>query len=294
MQFLNQPYPLNTSINSKIISSVIIGVFVFGFLLVFQPFGLSEWNTDFKLLKLLGYGVITMFILFILSVIIPALLKSYFSEKKWVIWKEATWLLFMIFCISVGNFIYSIWLGIANYSVNSLFFYGLATLVIGVFPNTFYIVINYNRLLKKNSQNADNLNSLLNHNQIIEENVNQNDKVFQLIAENGKTKFAISIDNLIFIMSADNYINICYLRDNTLTNELFRVSLKSTLEQTGHFKELIKCHRSYLINLNQVLNVEGNSQGLKIKMKFSDEIIPVSRNLNTTIKEKIQTLHSKN
>ena len=40
---------------------------------------------------------------------------------------------------------------------------------------------------------------------------------------------------------------------------------------------IIRCHRSFVVNLDHVIEVGGNAQGLKLHLNMLEDYIPVSR-----------------
>jgi DNA-binding LytR/AlgR family response regulator len=50
-----------------------------------------------------------------------------------------------------------------------------------------------------------------------------------------------------------------------------------------------RCHRSYLVNLNYIRHISGNATGYKLHLEGVNDLIPVSRNLNNEIIEKINS-----
>ncbi len=74
----------------------------------------------------------------------------------------------------------------------------------------------------------------------------QNDSGRMIIKGDNKLDILqIKNDDLICISSADNYVNVTYLINGKASNKLLRTTLKNI--ETEH-PELVKVHRSYLIN----------------------------------------------
>ena len=48
-----------------------------------------------------------------------------------------------------------------------------------------------------------------------------------------------------------------------------------------------RCHRAYIINLDKVEQVEGNAQGYKLKVRGTEERVPVSRSLNKEFSDRL-------
>lgn len=71
---------------------------------------------------------------------------------------------------------------------------------------------------------------------------------------------------------------------------MLRSSLKKVSEQLEAFPQCFRCHRTHLVNLDQVTAVLGNAQGYKLQLAFGDQLIPVSRSLNDTIRTRLNAL----
>ena len=90
-------------------------------------------------------------------------------------------------------------------------------------------------------------------------------------------KVTFDVDNLIYVEALGNYINIAYYyKENRKIT--IRETISNIEQKMGESKLIYKPHRSYLVNLQNIENVTGDSQGLKIHLKGSEKIIPVSRN----------------
>ena len=67
--------------------------------------------------------------------------------------------------------------------------------------------------------------------------------------------------------------------DMTVNKFVKRLTLKDLESALKPFPEIIRTHRSYLVNLNQIMGVVGNAQGYKLKLRDYDGTVPVSRNM---------------
>ncbi len=65
---------------------------------------------------------------------------------------------------------------------------------------------------------------------------------------------------------------------------VLRTTLKSISEAFEGIDKILKCHRSYIVNLHKVSRFSGNAQGYKLHFREGEELVPVSRALNSTIK----------
>lgn len=86
------PFPFFESSKIKWIVSIVFGLFIFLFLLTFQPFGISKVYPN-KLLYLAGFDLITTLILIISLVVLPLILPQFFENQKWNVVKQILLLL---------------------------------------------------------------------------------------------------------------------------------------------------------------------------------------------------------
>ena len=57
---------------------------------------------------------------------------------------------------------------------------------------------------------------------------------------------------------------------------MLRVNLKNIENQLAD-TSLIRCHRSYIVNVNAIRHVAGNTNGYKLTVRDTDFEVPVSR-----------------
>lgn len=287
---LQQPYPFEPAPGRKIVLSFAVGVFVFLFLAAFQPFGLSEWQTAAKHMKLLGYGGVTTTAMLLNYFFLPALFPSGFRDEAWKVWKEIAWVLWTILLIATGNVLYSNYLRIVSLSLGSFAWFVVITLLIGLFPCTLLTLLNYNRLLRRNRQAAGTLNQVIEEEPVAPA---AETEMMVVVAENGKDKLEFPEEELLYMASADNYTEIYLEREGKEERHILRITLKAVEARITGRPYLCRCHRSYLVNLKRVTHVSGNSQGYKLHLSGTEFRVPVSRNLNETVTTLIAHLHGK-
>ena len=99
--------------------------------------------------------------------------------------------------------------------------------------------------------------------------------------DKGHLKLSVDIDNLFFIEAADNYVNIYYSNKDKISKFCLRNSLKN-MENIN--PNIIRCHRSYMVNFSKVKVLRREKDGLFIELDSKDiPDIPISK----TYSEKI-------
>jgi LytTr DNA-binding domain len=290
LRFLSQPYPFEANdLRKSLIRNAFIGIFIAFFLIVFQPLGTDLWQTNYKTIKLLGYGFV--------SFLMPSLLHtlSYFSfdrqkiNDKWVIWKEILFLMLTLVFVAVGNLIYANFLKLTNFSFSAFVGTLFSVAIIGVLPILAGVIAKYNRFVALNTKEAaeidTNLQSYQQAQQIQPES-NIAPQTITLLAENEKDSISFVVHDFVYIESADNYANIAFLKNNKLQKELLRGTLKR-FESQLHDAQITRCHRSYIVNLHHAETITGNAQGYRLTLRYADIVVPVARNYGAGILEKV-------
>lgn len=304
LKFLNKPYPYIGNMKRAVVSNFLAGCFVAIFLLFFQPFGTANWQTPHKILKLCGFG----FVSFIMPLLVQTSIALFFRrdklEDKWNVGFEILSILIILLSITFGNMMYGKVIGTMGFSLTGFAFAFITVCLIGVFPVTLHVVLKHNRFLRMNLRSADEVNRQLEEHHhpeelaivaepeehsiseglqqqetqsAAEELEDSNDEhVLFMVAENGKDAVEIEYQNLLYIEAADNYSNIVFLEEGKVKKQLIRSSLKRTEEFIKN-PLVLRCHRTFIVNLLKVNKVEGNAAGYRLILDNLERHIPVSR-----------------
>ncbi|GAB4037194.1 LytTR family DNA-binding domain-containing protein [Spirosoma jeollabukense] len=304
----NQPYPTDDRPTSQVRKAVLIGVFVGVFLLVFQPFGLNLWETPNKTVKILGFGVVSFVVTALYFIIVRRLFPHAFAEQHWTVGREVLAIMANILLISIANRVYLVWLlDLGESSGLSWFGMILVTFLVGLFPVVGLVLFSYINQLKKYSQAAAELavhssaptilpaksDVISSSDSPTDTNSNSN-TTLTLIADNEKDMLMIQLKDLLFIESSDNYCTVVHLKNGQPVKPLLRSSL-SRLEKQIPLPSVartpfVRCHRSYVVNLDRVERVTGNAQGYKLHLLGGQFQIPVARQYNETLVAELKAL----
>jgi hypothetical protein len=274
-KFLNKSYPFNDDLkyNSIVVFFISVGVFVF--LLLFQPFDISSLATKDKYYLMFGFGLVTFLALSINLLFITSIFNRMFSNTAWNIKKEILWNIWILFSISTGYYLYCRYLGILEFQYNIV----ITILLAAVFPISALIIINYSRILRLHLRFATELNKKLKENKNIQE------KIVLFESDYQKDSLSVKVSQILFIRSANNYIEVFWKENGIVKNQLVRCSLTKAEQTVKDEKFIFKCHRSYLVNINFIENVEATPQGYKLSFDKVDFPVPVSKNFSNRLNE---------
>jgi hypothetical protein len=103
--------------------------------------------------------------------------------------------------------------------------------------------------------------------------------------EKGVLRISLRTDDLLYLESSDNYVSIKYLQNAHPKSVLIRNTLRN-IEKTFENSSLLRCHRSYIVNIKRVSMVRKEGVSMKLLIESpNNEIIPVSRGYQNTVKD---------
>ena len=95
--------------------------------------------------------------------------------------------------------------------------------------------------------------------------------------ETDKLRFSIKSQDILYVESTDNYVTVHTVEKGKIKKIMLRNTMKR-LEKELEGTLIQRCHRSYMVNFENIKLVKLISTNLYIYMDYADEIrIPVSR-----------------
>lgn len=278
---LRSPYPV---FNQRWKSAVISSVIVFLILSLFQPFGISTIEEN-KWWILLGYMAVTFCALCIALYLLPALFPTFYAERGWTLGKYLFSIFIIFLLISMGNWLYSSLFLVSGLRWGVFCIFLFFTCVIGIFPVTFMTMLNQNRLLARNLQEATEMNRHLQKAVPMPEDRNH------WLAFRGGSRELVELKagDLLAVEADGNYVKVTYRKGGKVTQTLLRATMKQAEEATADCPFVIKCHRAFLVNIRSVVKVSGNSQGYRLLLEGFEEEVPVSRAYSKEVKRWIES-----
>ncbi|MEM9928744.1 MAG: LytTR family DNA-binding domain-containing protein [Bacteroidota bacterium] len=255
-----------------------VSVFVFCALFFFKPLGMHVPGSI--VLTCLGYAIVTFLVGTTYAFVTTRLLKWQKSGPNWTLGK---WILdggLLLACISVGNFFfYNFTVDWSAFSLLVLGTITVPTVIIGLFPIAFSGMAVQLRAERENQRTAGQL--VLGADRQLRQQ--SSPKLVQL----GDSNLSVDPASILFCESRQNYVRCVFLREGSAAEELIRATLSGVAEQLSA-TEILRCHRSYLVNTQHIRAARGNAQGLRLDLVGTDEIVPVSRAFVSILRETLR------
>lgn len=277
LQKLSQPYPFHT-FEESVKRSIFFSIFLTLFLLIFRPFGLEVYKYEESYL-IAGYGLVTFLTTLLCDYISTHFLSHIFDEEKWKVYKQVLYALVVLFLLGITNYIYAYLIGAFPGTITGFLKVQLYVLLSCIVPVTLVVLWRQNLLLKKNLQEAKQLSAELPSKEtepvVVQESVIPERIAFT--SENKNDTVSVSADQLVCIISKENYIEIIWQDESSVKKSLLRNTLIKAEESLSGVSYFFRPHRSYLVNLKKVTAVDGNAQGYRLTVEGLVETVPVAR-----------------
>lgn len=283
---LSTPFPYYLQDDRKnLILIAVISVFVVIFMYVFKTPGDHELTLPQHFL----FGGITFACLVINIIVLPKLFPGWFDN--WTLGKYILINIGHLFLIGVASSLVDIFYICPNLSVAENLIQANTRVVIkGIIPIALTTLFLRNALLQQNLNNALQANRELKKIQQIKTDSAKETSRITLHSETSET-LEINLPDLLFVEADDNYSTVFWKNGHGIQSKLLRANLKSIESQLDNSFTL-RCHRSFLVNVNAIDSVSGNANGYKLRIRGTDIIIPVSRQKGKEVMERIHQLRS--
>jgi hypothetical protein len=247
-------------------------LFALLFINVFQPYNSREWYPGISEFKYFFFSSLIILTGMLVVVISRLIMLAVVKKRELLVWQYAFWIFTEILAMSIF------------YTIFAKFFprVGSEREIMDVFyqsaKNTSWILLLPYSILwlyfswrDKNSM----LEKITQEEQLPEV---QKKSLVAFLDEKGELKISIMLDNLLYVDSADNYATIHYLNKSKLSHFLIRNSLKWMEEHLTKETPLVRCHRSYVVNLDKVKVLRKTKDGIFLELDaINTPDIPVSK-----------------
>lgn len=272
-------------------------------LAAFQPFGLPLFGW-MRFVHLLALGVVGVLSCGITEVLIMLLGYGRSMDKgiKYLVRRNQLFALVNTPLVTLCICVYRHFLLNSTSFDNSLnwhnyletfIFMAFCSFVIGLYwKNKFR-----SKFLEKELEETLRLNSILEERQRLTEERNgcetagtKKPNKEYLITLGGTTKETVALDirNLLYLEALGNYVKVEYLQDGKVQTQMLRTTIKQLIDDLSNYPAIMRCHRAYVININQMDHVDTHSANFFVVVKHCLVSIPVSKSYLQQIKEAIK------
>jgi len=260
---------------------LLTALFALVFINIYKPFSSSYWYpvSEFKFFVFSSLIILTG----VLVVVVSRMIMYYRGKKHYITYGQyGIWIILEIFFMSLFYTIYTLsvnpereWLNVfKESSINTALVLLLPYSVIHLY---FFYQDNKKQLKLLENERTDSVSKL---------------NVYSFYDEKNELRISIKRNNLLYIESADNYVNIWYMNKGQLTKFMLRNSLKA-IEESLADTSVLRCHRSFIANFELVKVIRRQKDGIYLEFgieKVRD--IPISKTYNEKVTHWFMTYSS--
>lgn len=279
--FLANPYPTpHIGLARNLLVSLLVGLFVAGFLIAFKPFGTASSTIPNLNLFLLGYGGVITGAVFLPHFFLSLVAPRFFSEAKWTIGRQILYLLGIVSLGISASYWYLLqaggWASWGDY----LYFFQNGLLVAS-FPILIVTLLDYIRKLRYYESGAASVNSQREAARLnasaapttaaLAPAAAPPDRTatlppITLTDDQGREAMVVRPEKLWCLHSDGNYVEAWAQKEGgDFERLLIRNTLANLTELLVH-DHFVTCHRSWVVNVDLVENVTGNAQGYQLHL----------------------------
>jgi len=234
-------------------------------LVVFQPFGTTQFKHPNKRLILIGYGLtvfITMAIFYILST--QVIHKN--KEGRWTILFESIDLFFALTLSILATYVYYIEIFNGSYNLKRMSYFLLNAASVALLPtlaSVVYLYITWKDVQRSTIQNP------------MEEA--PKDRLVLLSGSTKSDKLEATNEEIIMAQAQSNYVMLFLYKDGKMQRHILRSTLKQIKDQLDE-NIFLQVHR-------KILQLTGNKSKPQLQLVDFEKKIPVSRGMYDQLKK---------
>lgn len=285
---------------------VFVYAFAIGFIFLVNPFNVKSWvdweDTDDYVITVLSVVGIGFFVLLASRSLMYILRnKVVLNFKGFLIWVAGELAVLSAFYTLFAHEYDPNYIGQGYFDIfPRIFMYVALLLLVPYIISWMYVALKVKRDVEDDAvvptkatetddTKSDMSKSISETELLVKENEQPRHNIVNFYDDKGQLKLSVDIDNLLYVESADNYVNIYYSNKGKFSRFMLRATLKS-IEDTFADCDLVRCHRSYVVNFKKVKVLRKEKMGLFLDLDFDNSPeIPVSK----TYAESVINLFSK-
>ena len=274
MQWKRQPIP-PPGLKAIFLEALFLSCVTLLVLLVFQPFGTYEYRHTYKYLQLAGYGLLSLLVYPVSRLLLLQIMRR---EQKYYLGQEAIVLGCSLLILSFGAFLYHacVILNYFNWSRFGLFMlYGIS---VGVIP---FGIVFYSKWLRYRQTKAEP-----DSNEKTAQPPQPEAKTITITGQNKSESISINPDEVYYLKSSGNYVEIYLIKDGKLKAELIRNTLSNVSSQLPA-DQFTSVHRSYVANNLHFNKLIREDASYRLAGTAHEIRLPVSRNLAPALETKL-------
>lgn len=243
--------------------------------------------------KILLMGVSTFFVLYVNVVWLPKLWPRFMDTPNWTVGKYIAFSLWqmLVCCIFLPVVCQVFGIGADLSLFERIVIISPKVLGYGIVPLIISSLLMHNHMLREGLRNAIRANRELGRIQELRLDPQHTMTNVVTIHSDTRESLELCLSKLLYVEANDNYSTFFWKTGDTVEKKMLRMNLKTVESQLDNYLTM-RCHRSFIVNLNAISHVTGNANGYKLSIRDCNFSVPVSRAKGKEVIQKIEQMRS--
>ncbi|NQT77751.1 MAG: LytTR family transcriptional regulator DNA-binding domain-containing protein [Bacteroidetes bacterium] len=263
MQFFEKSIPDYLTRKGNLVGLVLFtAVFALAFINIYDPFSVKSYLelSGIRLFLYSSFVILTG----ILVVVISRLIMYFYSKiKRLNYWRYILWVFAEILVMA---FVYSIY--VKFILADGRDFMDLFKVTM---KNTLLVILLPYTILWLFFSWQDKSLKLQALEEKLEPSPKTKSEMIPFRDEKGTLRLSVQQQDLLYLEAADNYVSIYFIQHKKVQKFMIRNSMKAYEEQFEDSR-IIRCHRSYMVNLDKVSIIRKEQDGLHLELGIEPPI----------------------
>ncbi|MEO1045274.1 MAG: LytTR family DNA-binding domain-containing protein [Pseudomonadota bacterium] len=259
-------------LDDRILSKVVAGstLFLAIFIVLYQPFQLDESSLPDLVFVSISTAIIVFLYTYGFYRLASGFLRKYPRFRSKRLYVEIATTLAVTIAASMTVYALRIGQGQVPISLSNavlfLYFALTVTPLLVVVTRTVLVIREMAKMLGRNTPKMSQTGNIMTDEPII-----------HIAREGNEPPLVFKSGDFICASAEGNYVQI--VLDSRLTDPeiLIRSTFTAFLQQVNHIAHYRQSHRSHMVNLDKVLNITGDAQDKRLRLRGTTRLIPVSR-----------------
>ena len=286
---LNRQFPQSFLIKRPLWGTIAFFIILFLFVVVYQPLRIHGARSFSLSFTMLFYCLLVSVGVFVVSSIIKRT-NCFSKDDMWSVSKELFSIISVLAFIGITAYFAGFLMEYQDSRWNHATFFDSfsRSVLIGLIPVLIPSLLNIRYAFTPEIFREYQFESQNRHDE-------KTEKLIKIESKAKKEELSFLPDEFVYAESEGNYVIFHLIKQDKLIEVVIRNSINEIEHQLLVIPYFMRAHRAYIINLKRVISTKGNSLGYQLKLKGTNQIIPVSRaktsNFDNRIKQFLLSIH---
>lgn len=283
--FFNRQYPQSFLIQKPLWGTLAFTIILLLFAGIYQPLRIHEARSFSFSFTVLIYTLLISASVLIIAVIIKR--TNCFSKNEvWTVTKELASILIVLSFIGLSAYFAGFVLENPDSRWNMTTFLDSfsRSVLIGLIPVLFPSLLNIRFAFTPDIFQEYQIKAPANQQE-------SSEQLIHIKSKAKKEELSFLPGEFIYAGSDGNYVVFHLIRQDRTSEVTIRNSISEIEQQLSVIPFIMRTHRAFIVNTGKVISKKGNSLGYQLKLKGSNNIIPVSRQNTRKFDELIHQYH---